>query len=71
MKKVLFAAFAGGCLMVSVMGTSANAGKTNHNTAISQYMLKDTVPGKGKRSDTSSYPKKDTSSMPRLTDGVK
>jgi len=47
MKKVLFAAFAGGCLMVSVMGTSANAGKTNHNTAISQYMLKDTVPGKG------------------------
>jgi hypothetical protein len=71
MKKLFIAAAAGTCLMVSILGFSANSGQVNQNATISQYMLKDTVPGKGRRSDTTSYPKRDTSSMPRLTDETK
>jgi hypothetical protein len=63
MKKVLFAAFAGICVLSSVMATSGNPGKINSNPITTQN-LRDTVPGK--KSDTSSYPKRDTTSMPRL-----
>jgi hypothetical protein len=63
MKKVLFAALAGICVLSSVMATSGNAGKINASSVIKQ-MIRDTVPGK--KSDTSSYPKRDTASMPRF-----
>jgi hypothetical protein len=63
MKKVLFAAFAGICVLSSVMATSGNSGKINSNPATPQ-IVRDTVPGK--KTDTSSYPKRDTASMPRL-----
>jgi hypothetical protein len=64
MKKVLFAAFAGICVLSSVMATSGDSGKINANPRINQ-IIRDTVPGK--KSDTSTYPKRDTTSMPRLS----
>jgi hypothetical protein len=63
MKKVLFAAIAGICVLSSVMATSGNSGKINSNPVIPRN-VRDTVPAK--KTDTSSYPKKDTTSMPRL-----
>jgi hypothetical protein len=63
MKKVFFAAVAGICVLTSVMAGSGNSGKINGSTAIN-HMIRDSVPGK--KSDTSSYPKRDTTSMPRL-----
>lgn len=68
MKKVLFAAFAGVCVLSSVMATSSNAGKVNSRSTINQ-LVRDTIPGK--KADTSSYPKKDTASMPRLNQDQK
>jgi hypothetical protein len=63
MKKVLFAAIAGICVLSSVMATSGHSVKINSKSAV-QHTIRDTVPGK--KSDTSSYPKRDTASMPRL-----
>ena len=63
MKKVLFAAIAGICVLSSVMATTANSGKIKINTGING-MIRDTVPGK--KTDTSSYPKRDTTAVPRL-----
>jgi hypothetical protein len=60
MKKVLFAAFAGICVLSSVMATSGDSGKINAKPGINQ-MIRDTVPNK--KSDTSSYPKKDTTRL--------
>jgi hypothetical protein len=63
MKKVLLAAFAGICVLSSIMATTVNSGKINSNPTMNQ-VIRDTVPGK--KSDTSSYPKRDTTSMPRV-----
>jgi hypothetical protein len=63
MKKVLFAAFAGICVLSSVLASSGNSGKININPRV-DHMIRDTIPGK--KNDTSSYPKRDTTSMPRL-----
>jgi hypothetical protein len=63
MKKVLFAAFAGICVLSSVMATSENSRKFSSNTRINQ-IIRDTIPNK--KTDTSSKPKRDTTSMPRL-----
>jgi hypothetical protein len=60
MKKVLFAAFAGMCVISSIMATSANTGTVKGNPGIDQ-IIRDTVPGK--KSDTSSYPKRDTARL--------
>ena len=68
MKKVLFAAFAGVCVLSSVMATSANGGKMYSRT-VSNQLVRDTIPSK--KTDTSSYPKKDTASMPRLDQNQK
>lgn len=81
MKKVLFAAFAGMCVISSIMATSANTGKIS-NLRISQVLC-DTVPPKDtskiaevfvmsdtipkKKSDTTHKPS-DTTSMPRIVD---
>jgi len=43
MKKVLFAAFAGMCVVSSIMATSANTGKLSRNQQINQ-VLRDTLP---------------------------
>jgi hypothetical protein len=43
MKKVLFAAFAGMCVVSSIMATSANTGKLSSTRQINQ-VLRDTVP---------------------------
>jgi hypothetical protein len=65
MKKVLFAAFAGMCVISSIMATSANTGRINSNQQLSQ-LLRDTVPSR--KSDTSRSPKRDTTSMPKIID---
>ena len=65
MKKVLFAAFAGMCVISSIMATSSNTGRINSNQQLSQ-LVRDTVPGR--KSDTSRYPKRDTTSMPKIVD---
>jgi len=64
MKKALLAAFAGVCVISSIM---AGAGKDEKVTSVKMEnrMLKDTIPGK---TDTSRYPKHDTTKMPRLMD---
>ncbi|HEY4966038.1 MAG TPA: hypothetical protein VII28_06550, partial [Puia sp.] len=51
------AAFAGICVLSSVMATSGNAGKVKKDAGREQ-VIRDSVPGKKK--DTSSYPKRDT-----------
>jgi len=62
MKKVLFAAFAGICIVSSIMATPAHKGTADNKIRIGQY---DTIPGK--KTDTSRYPKPgDTTSMPKL-----
>jgi len=63
MKKVVFAAFAGMCVISSIMATSAVPGTLKQEPRLVQ-IKSDTVPGK--RKDTSSYPKRDTTSIPRL-----
>jgi len=68
MKKVLFAAFAGVCVLSSVMATSSNGGKMYSRT-VSNQQVRDTIPNK--KTDTSSYQKKDTTSMPRLDQNQK
>jgi hypothetical protein len=69
MKKVLLFAFAGICVVSSIMATSANTGIINSNQQLNQ-LVRDTVPNK--KTDTSRYPKRDTTSMPKMVDpGVK
>jgi hypothetical protein len=65
MKKVLFAAFAGMCVISSIMATSVNTGRINSNQQLSQ-LVRDTVPSR--RADTSRSPKRDTTSMPKIVD---
>jgi hypothetical protein len=67
MKKVLFAAFAGICILSSIMATTAGSEQTNRNQRMDQ-ILRDTIPGR--KSDTSSYPKRDTTSMPHMIRGL-
>ena len=57
MKKVLFAAFAGICVLSSVMATSGHSGKIDRNVGTNQ-VIRDSVPNR--KTDTSSYPKRDT-----------
>lgn len=68
MKKALFAAFAGMCVVSSIMATSANPDRVKNSTRTDQ-IVRDTIPSK--KTDTSSYPKRDTASMPRLTQDLK
>jgi hypothetical protein len=63
MKKALFAAFAGVCVISSLMATSTN-GKLKTSQHQVQF-VRDTIPGK---TDTTRYPKHDTTKMPRLVD---
>jgi hypothetical protein len=65
MKKVLFAGFAGICVISSIMATPANKGKMNISQKTDQNM-RDTIPSK--KTDTSRHPKPDTTSMPRILD---
>ena len=44
MKKALFAAFAGLCILTSVMSTSVNAGKTYGYQKTDRLILSDTIP---------------------------
>jgi hypothetical protein len=71
MKKVLFAAFAGVCVLSSVMATSAHHEKRQSGSSIVvKPFMYDTVPGR--KTDTSRYPKPtDTTSMPKLVQGIK
>jgi hypothetical protein len=62
MKKALLAAFAGVCVISSIMAGSGKDGKIT-SVKMENRMLKDTIPGK---TDTSRYPKHDTTKMPRL-----
>jgi len=66
MKKLLVVAFAGLCVASSIMATTAGPGKFKTYPSADRMTIRDTVPGK--KSDTSSYPKRDTSSMPRVVD---
>jgi hypothetical protein len=70
MKKVLFAAFVGICVISSMMAAPANKGKVSTDAQINQFM-NDTVPMKKK--DTTRYPKpKDTTLMPqKINQGLK
>ncbi len=61
MKKALLAAFAGVCVISSIMAGSGKDGKVI--IKMENRMLTDTIPGK---TDTSRYPKHDTTKMPRL-----
>jgi hypothetical protein len=65
MKKALLAALAGVCVISSIMAGSGKDGKIT-SVKMENRMLKDTIPGK---TDTSRYPKHDTTKMPRLADG--
>jgi hypothetical protein len=65
MKKVLFAAFAGLCVISSIRATSAGTGRISNSQQVSQ-VIRDTIPGK--KSDTSRTPKRDTTSMPKVVD---
>jgi hypothetical protein len=65
MKKVLFSALAGICVISSIMGFSASTGKINSNQQLNQF-VRDTIPNK--KTDTSRYPKRDTTSMPKMVD---
>ncbi len=62
MKKALFAAFAGLCILTSVMSTSVNAGKTYGYQKTDLLFLRDTVP----QPDTTRNPKRDTTRRPYL-----
>ncbi len=64
MKKALVAAFAVVCVISSIMAGSGKEGKMV-SVKMENRMLRDTVPGK---TDTSRWPKHDTTNMPRLTD---
>jgi hypothetical protein len=69
MKKALLFAFAGICVVSSITANSGNTGRMNSNQQLSQ-LVRDTVPNK--KTDTSRYPKRDTTSMPKMVDpGVK
>jgi len=59
MKKVVFAALAGICVLSSFIGASGNSVKINGNAGTRQ-VIRDTVPNK--KTDTSSNPKRDTTS---------
>jgi hypothetical protein len=65
MKKALLAAFAGMCVIFSIMAGFGQTGKTR-SVKMENRMLRDTIPGK---TDTSRYPKHDTTKMPRFADG--
>jgi hypothetical protein len=60
MKKVLLAAFAGVCVMTSIMATSAPSGNYS-NSKKAQQAIRDTVPSK--KGDTSRSPKPDTTKI--------
>jgi hypothetical protein len=64
MKKVYLAAFAGLCVMTSIMATSFPKGKSGESRSF--YTKNDSVPGR--KYDTSRNPKPDTASMPRIVD---
>jgi hypothetical protein len=63
MKKALFAAFGVVCVISSIMAGSGNNGRVT-NVKMENRMLRDTIPGK---TDTSRYPKHDTTNMPRFS----
>jgi hypothetical protein len=65
MKKALFAAFGVVCIISSIMAGSGKDGKVI-SSKMENRMLRDTIPGK---TDTSRYPKHDTTNLPRLADG--
>jgi hypothetical protein len=71
MKKMLFAAFAGVCVLSSVMATSARHEKMQSSSSmVVKSFMNDTVPGR--KTDTSRYPKPtDTTSMPKLVQDTK
>jgi hypothetical protein len=64
MKKALLAAFAGICVISSIMAGAGKVGKVT-GVKMENRMLNDTIPGK---TDTSRYPKHDTTKMPRIVD---
>jgi hypothetical protein len=65
MKKALLAAFAGVCVISSIMAGAGQHSKMS-GVKMDHRMLRDTIPGK---TDTSRYPKHDTTKMPRLDVG--
>jgi hypothetical protein len=67
MKKALFAAFAGLCIVVSVMSTSVNAGKTYGYQKTDRFIIRDTIP----QPDTTRNPKRDTTRRPYLMEEKK
>jgi hypothetical protein len=70
MKKVLFAAFAGICVISSIMATPAHPGtKKMDSQVMARQFMNDTVPGR--KTDTSRYPKPtDTTSMPKMVQDI-
>jgi hypothetical protein len=65
MKKALFVAFAALCAISSIMATTTKTGKINSNQQMNRF-IQDTIPGR--KTDTSTYPKRDTTTMPRMVD---
>ena len=65
MKKALFAAFAVVCVISSLLAGTGKNGRLKIVQTESS-ILRDTIPGK---TDTSRYPKHDTTNMPRFADG--
>jgi hypothetical protein len=80
MKKVLFAAFAGLCVITSIMATPAEKGKRVRVSQI-QQSLNDTVPPKDTTKKISDVyiqslndtvpPPKDTTSTPKIVQGLR
>jgi hypothetical protein len=70
MKKVLFAAFAGFCILSSFRTTSVHQTKLESGSRTHAMLwMNDSTPGK--KTDTSRYPKPgDTTSMPKMIQGV-
>jgi hypothetical protein len=66
MKKAIVAAFGLVCVISSFMAGSGRAEKLI-NVKMENRILRDTIPGK---TDTTRYPKHDTTAMPRFTDKV-
>lgn len=71
MKKALFAAFAGVCILSSFTATSTDHRKMETGSKIVMNSFwNDSVPGR--KTDTSRYPKPtDTTSMPKLSQEIK
>jgi hypothetical protein len=65
MKKAFLVAFAGVCVISSIMAGAGKEGKVI-SAKMENRMLRDTIPGK---TDTSRYPKHDTTNLPRFADG--